>query len=462
MNKLKLFFVLFLLSCTVGPDYQKKDVYEDSQIAESLKLTGKDLKIDSSWYREFNDQNLNQLIAESLNSSPDVLGGLEKLRQARTMYKIDRTTYLPMFSIAAGYDYLKPSKNIGLAADTDYFKMGFDASWELDIWGKGRRLNEQRKAEFESSYFSLQNIKNVVTSEVASTYFALKTAEEQKRIALNNLKLQQDIFQTVKDKYLAGLADEAAYQQSGYVVETTKALIPALETEIKNYQNVLSVLSGNLPSSLKLDASKNPIKKAYQYDLRKLFDLPADIIRTRPDVKAAEKAMVAQNAAIGQAVASVYPNVSLSALLGLQSSTSSKLFNSSSKAHSFNPSSVLPVFEWERLQNQIDLEREKLAENYQNYRKTLLTAVQELSDAVTALEKEYEKNKATRNGVYKMRQALKAMREKYENGLIEFSDLLKTEQDLLSVETNLAQSNGAIYQNIIAFYKATGGGYNGI
>lgn len=464
MRKVFFIFLLLLPSCTIGPDYQEKNVFENTQIAQSLQLKSTGLKISDIWYLDFKDDNLNTLIAKALNSNTDVLSAIEKLRQARTLYKIAEVQYLPMLNASSGYDYTKASKNIGPSADTDYYSLGFDASWEVDIWGKGRRLNEQKKAEFDSAYYSLQNIKNVITAEVANTYFTLKTLEAQKNIALHNLKLQQDIFKTLQEKYNSGITDESAYRQSAYLVQKTKSLIPALETQIQAQKNALAVLTGNLPNTIDslLQTPKNPIDKAYHYHIKNLTDLPADIIRTRPDVKAAEKAMVSQNAVIGQAVAALYPSISLSTLFAFQATNMSDLIKSSSQAYAYNPSAVLPIFHWGALQNAVNLEKEKMAEVYQNYRKTLLTSVEELSNAIFALKNEYQTNRAARNGAYNMEKAYLAMKEKYDSGLIEYASLLETQQDLLQAQTALAKSNGAIYTKIIAFYKATGGGYNAI
>ncbi len=460
----KWLFVLscFLSACTVGPNYEKKDVFEDAQIAESLKLHGTKLQISQKWYQDFGDSNLDYFISEAINENTDVLSTIEKLRQARTIAKIAKVQYLPMLDLSSGYDYAKPSKNIGLTADTDYFSIGFDGNWEIDIWGKGRRLNEQKRAEFENMLYTLRNVKNVITAEVATTYFNIKTLEEKRRIALHNLSLQKDIFKSIDEKYQAGITDESTYHQASYLLEKTKALIPSLEARISSEKNALATLIGKLPNTIdeKIKTKTNPVKNASRYEIKNLLDLPADIIRTRPDVKAAEKMMVAQNAAIGQAIASVYPNVSLSGLFGFEAKNMSDLIKSSSKAYSYQPSLTAPIFHWGELQNNINLEREKMAETYQAYRKTLLSSVEELSNAITALQKEYQANRASRNAAYNMKKAFQAMKEKYENGLIEYSSLLQVQQDLLEAETTLADSNGAIISKIIAFYKATGGGYN--
>lgn len=451
--------LIFTAACTVGPDYESPQIYEDMQISQSLKLKGGGIKISQQWYEQFNDKNLNFLIESAVNHNSDLNAGIARLRQARITADINRAQYLPMLNADAKYDYGKASKNIGLAGDTNYFQLGLDASWELDIWGAGRRLNEQSLAKFSSAMYSLRNLRVTVIAETAKTYFALKTAQEQLRIAQNNLKLQQDIYRTVSDKYRSGLTDSAAFNQAAYITETTKAAIPALEYKIEAYKNALAVLTGMLPQQINT-GSCNPIKQAYKYNTDLLYNLPSDIIRSRPDVKAAERNLAAQNAAIGQAVAELYPNLSISGLFGVQSSAGSKLFNSDSKAYGYIPSAVMPLFNWNKLQNNIELQKQIRAETYETYRQTLLQAVEELGNAITATQKEFAANNAHRNAVYRMRQAFEATRSKYRNGLIEFSDLLKTEQDLLQAETDLAASNGAIYQNIIAFYKATGGGYN--
>jgi len=462
MRKTLLFLTLALISCTVGPDYKKTSVFEDTQIASTLNLKNGGLKIDKDWYIAFHDDTLNLLIDKALKKNTNVLSALDNLRIARTTAQIAKAEYLPLLNASTGYDYTKASKNIGLTADTDYFSLGFDASWEIDFWGKGRRLNEQRKAQFKSALYSLHNVQNLITAEVANTYFTLQTLKRQRQIASHNIALQNDIFKTIESKYQSGIADESAYRQSAYLLEKTKALIYSLEEQIKASENALAVLTGQLATTTEnmYQTKKNPVVRAYAYPLKNLTDLPIDIIRTRPDVRAAEQTLVAQNAAIGQAVADLYPNISISALFGWQANNISDLIKPSSKAYGYNPSAVLPLFHWGALENAAELEREKMGQAYQNYRQTILQSVEELANAITNLRKEYLSNCAKQNAFYNMQKAYIAMKEKYDNGIIEYASLLEIQQDLLEAETDVATSNGAIYQKIIAFYKATGGGYN--
>lgn len=463
LKKLILTELILLAACTVGPDYQKPNTYEDTQIAHTLKINGQPEKIAQNWYAEFEDPRLNHLIERALQNSPTLISGIQKLRQARSTVKINRTQFLPIFTAEGQYNFNRPSDHIGLAADTNYFQLGFDASWEIDVWGAGRRLNEQSMAQYQEAAYNLRQIQVALTAEIANNYFMLKTAQEKLRIAQNNLALQRDIYQTVKQKFDAGLTSSADYNQARYVVETTKAAIPNLEYQIEAYKNALAVLSGVLPNQLStevMDRKNNPVNKAYKFDMKKLENLPADIIRSRPDVQAAERALAAQNAAIGQAVAQLYPSVSISGLWGFQSSAGSKMFHSDSQAYGYTPKINLPIFNWGRLRENIELQKEIKEEVFEDYRQRVLEAVQELSNAMTAVRQEYASNQSQRQAVHSMEQVIESLRLQYENGLIEFSDLLQTEQNLLEAQTNLAQSNGNIYQNIIAFYKATGGGFN--
>lgn len=458
----KLFLIsFFLCSCTVGPDFKRQNIYEDQKIASNLELTGKENTIRPNWYEMFQDKTLDNLISKALSNSPTILSGIEKLKQARLMMKINQASYMPMFNFESGYDYENVSKNIGLAADTDYFKAGFDASWEIDIWGKGRRLNEQNVAEFKGAYNQLQNMKASLTAEVANMYFLMRTAEEKKRIAQNNLALQGDIFKNIKDKYQAGLTDETAYRQSLYLLEKTKSSIPVLDSQIKAYSHALDVLTGTLPANKNDMPTKSRLfQKVFAYDTKQLFDLPLSIIRTRPDVQAAEQKLVAQNAAVGQAVAELYPDVSVSVLIGWAAKNGTDLFNGKSKTSGVSPSLIAPIFHFGQLQNQIKLEESKYREAYENCLETLLNAISELSNAMIKVQNSYKSARHQQSAVDHMRNALKSMRQKYENGLIEYSDLLASQQDLLGAETDLAQNFGNIYTALIAFYKATGGGYN--
>lgn len=464
MNKyLVLFSFMLLASCRVGPDYKRPEFFSDADLGTSLNLNAiSSQQIAADWYRQFNDETLNGLIANALETSPDVSIAIQKLRQARESLKIKSVQYFPTLDADGSYHYAKTSKNIGLAISTDYYQTGLDASWELDIWGAGARQTEEYEALYRAAGANLDNVRLSLVSEVANNYINLRTAQKQLEIANHNLKLQNDIYEIVKEKYDVGLADDIALNQAKYVLETTRTLIPALEYNIEAYKNALAIVSGLLPGQLdsRLDVTgENIAGRQFDFDLNKLYELPLDSIRNRPDVQIAENNLIAKNAAVGQAVAALYPNVSLGGFWGYQAKNAGNLFAPDSNMYTFTPGLTLPVFHWGELTNNVKLQKDIKTEYVYLYKNSVLNAAGEIKNAMVSVTKEYDKNRAYRNSVGSMQEVTGLMVVKYKEGLVEFSDLLTSEQNLLQAQTDMIGSNGAIYQNIIAFYKASGGGY---
>ncbi len=457
-----LFAFTFLASCTVGPDYKQPRLYENEQIAASLELSGGVRPVNKDWYRRFHDPLLDRLVAQSLKSSPDVKVGIQKLRQARDSLKIAAVGNLPMINADGSYHYNKPSKNIGYTIDTDYYQTGLDASWELDIWGSGRRQTESAAALFQAAAAGLDNVYLSITAEVAADYIGLRTSQAALDIAESNLKLQSDIFDLIKVKYDNGLVDTIAYNQAKYAVETTKALIPDLQSSIEAYKNALAILTGKLPGALNAELDgidKNLVKRRFNYDLNQLYELPVNVVRCRPDVKVAEMQLISQNAQIGKALAELFPNISLSGFLGFQSTKFSNLVGHDSYMYTYTPTITLPILHWGQLLNNVELQKNITKEYYYTYQKAVLNAASEIKNAMVSLSKEYDKNQASRGSVIAQKQIMTLTWDKYQQGLVDFSDVLTAERDLLASQNALIASNGQIYQDIIAFYKSVGGGY---
>ena len=460
MRKLAVLLSFTAAACTVGEDFSRPALYNDSVIKQELALKN-GTQPSKSWYALFGDEQLNILIEQGLKNSTDIEQAIAILRQARAELKISQAGFLPQINARGGYNYQKNSKNIGPTADTHYYNAGFDASWELDIWGKGRRQDEAAAAMLKAEEYSLNQVKNVVAAEIASDYVNLKLAVEKLRIAKQNLALQRDIFGVVKSKYQSGLTDDIAYNQAEYLLNSTETQIPQLQSQVEQYKNALAVLSGVLPSQLPLDSEKrSPIfSNAYQYNIKAMYNLPASVIRQRPDVAAAEQNLAAQNALIGAAVADLYPNVSISALWGYAASSGNSLFNSKSQGYSYEPLLSLPLLDWNRLQNQLNKQKYQKQEAFAVYKKTVLTAVGELKNAMANVQNELKRNRLQNRALANMNKVVAASSEKYRSGLIEFSDFLTMEQNRLQAQNSSLESKAGIFQNLIAYYKASGGGY---
>ena len=338
---------------------------------------------------------------------------------------------------------------------------GFDAVWEIDLWGKGRRQDEAASAQLKSEEYSLANVKSVVTAELALNYISLKLAVEKQKLAEQNARLQKNIYNMVKAKYESGLADDIAYNQAAYLLSSTEAQIPFYQGEIEQYKNALAVLSGVLPSQLPLDIDKrSPIfTNNYIYKTEALYNLPSYIIRLRPDVAAAEQNLVAENALIGAATADLYPDVKISALWGYAATGGHQLFNSKSQSYGYKPQAVLPLLDWNRLQNQVEKQKQVKNEALAQYKKTVLSALAELKNAMVWVESELKSNQSQKRALANTIKVVHSTEERYRNGLISFSEVLTAEQNKLSAQNNTLSSQAKIFQNLVAYYKACGGGY---
>lgn len=456
------FVALFLLaSCTLGEDYKQSDFWSNDEIAQSLRVKNNNSLPSVFWYQIFGDENLNLMVEQALQTAPDIKIVSAKLKQARYAFDIKESDYLPMFDIASGYNYAYAPNYAEFGNKDSYFKLGFDASWELDIWGKGRRTKESYLAMYYEAIYNLDNAKLSLTAEVAVDYVGLRMGQELLKNARENLQLQKEIKNLVKNKYDAGIADNIALNQAEYAVNTTQSLVPQFENQINSYKNALFILMGRLPSDIKFfDVAKNNLMKNNpKFDLRVLREIPIANLRCRPDVMAAESMLIAKNAEAGAALASMFPDVSIGATLGRQGHFLKDLRHAYNAAYGYAPQIDLPFFHWGQLYNELKMAKAAKEEYLYNYQKVLLTALQEVGDAINAVEKEYEKNNSLKKAVDNMQKVMGSMKEKYAQGLINFSDLLDTEQSLLQVQGKLIESRGAIYEKVIAFYKAIGGGY---
>ncbi len=458
-----IFSAILMSSCTLGPDYHRPQVYKDESFAKSLNLQTQapKMEIKKDWYKQFQDDSLNKLIEISLHSSPNVNVAVQRLHEARASLNIAQVKMLPKVNANGSYNYVKDSQSYGIPLSTDYYQTGLDASWEIDIWGSGRRLSESQEALYKGAAANLDNVLLSLTAEVANNYISMRSLQDQLAFMQDNLNLQQDIYEMVEAKHKAGLADDIALNQARYALEDVNSQIPVLKTGIENYKNALSVLSGKLPGELEtwLQPQKSLIRKKINYPLAQIYNLPVSVVRNRPDVRAVEQNLIAQNALVGQAMAQLFPSVSLSGFFGFQFSKIHGLVDSSNRTYSYSPAISLPLLNWGELSNNVELQKYKTLENFYLYQSSLLNAAADIKNAFTNIEEEYKHNDSLRRQVISQKEVAALTLEKYRQGLVAFDDVLTSRQNLISSQRALIASNGDIYAGITAFYKAIGGGY---
>ncbi len=458
-----VFLVIFLASCHVGSDEVILPKLEDTEIQKNLLLKQSDTKIMPDWYTVFQDNDLNTLLQHGLKDNLSIKQANERLLQSRYNLNINSVTFLPMFDLSGQYNYNKSNNASNIYENTNVFKLGFDASWEIDIWGREKYVRNQYRALMDEAVYSLSDLKNSFTAEIIKDYILLREAQQKLFIAQKNIQLQQKIFQTIKDKNLAGIADDLSLNQAEYTIETTKTSVPIILTQIEKYKNAIATLLGTTPSSLPINLDnprKNITSSTFKYSVKSLHNLPLSVIQSRPDVKIAEAMVLSQNASLNQAITNLYPSLSLSAAFGYLAPKGQGLFDTKNQLYGYTPGIMTPIWHWEQLTNNVEMQKHLKDEYILNYNEALLTALTDVKNTIFFVEQAYKKNYYQKNSFVKMQNIMKLTYEKYKNGLVDFTDVSQAEQNLLASQNQLIESNSEILQNIVAFYKATGGGYN--
>jgi len=447
--------VMCVSSCTLGPDYHTPEFYSDTVIANELELKQAG-NLPDNWYKKLGDPYLQNLIATGLQHNTDIAISAARLKQARLKTEIDNADYLPQITAEGGYTYEKNSKNIEYSQDYHYYNAGFDASWELDIWGKGRRQNEADTANVIAQTYALSNMKTVVAAEIAADYINLQQNKELLRAALENADLQKQIADIVQKEYENGLGDKTAYNQAQYLLQTTLAQIPQYKDNIEKYRNALSTLTGILPSEISVPEQTILLSNNVINISENMRKLPITVVRLRPDVAAAEQNLKAQNALIGKAIAEIYPNINIGAVFGYSAKNASNLFSSASEGYNYSPAINMPLLDWNKLQNNVKKQEQEKNIALENYKQAVLNALSELKNAFSnheALLKAYaSKQKALTN----MEEVNRLMLKRYRSGLIKFSDVLSSQQNLIEAQNEVTNAKAQIAQSIITYYKVSG------
>ncbi len=449
---------LILGGCLVGPDYKRPIFFSDKRIEHALDL--KPTAVMPLHTIDFNDATLRQLISMAHRNAPTIRLALIRLRQARQNTRITAAALGPTFDLTGMRQLEKQSPNMDALVNEDYYQLGLDVAWELDIWGGTRRRLEAAQASEVGAIESLKNVYVSLSAEVALTYIDLRTQEELLKRARENLNIQQGVYQLTADLLSTGLSNAIDSNQAKYLVDSTKASIPQYEYKIAAAQNTLAYLLGVLPGELNellKTAPTNLVAQPMLYPVDNLRQLPTNVLRNRPDVRVAEQNLIAQNAAVGAAIADLYPSVSLSAFFGFESLHSDNLLNHRSYGYFVSPKIGQPLFHFGALKNNVELQKGIKEEYIVLYEQQLLQAAKEVQTALVSIEQEKKSNKSYRNSYRRITEAASLTRDKYKNGLVSYESVLNSEQRRIQAQTALIQSNSALYQNIVQFYKSIGG-----
>ena len=453
-NKLHLLVILlvpFLFGgcLSVGPDYKAP---------EQPQLSGEPVELPAEWWAALDDPELTALVGEALQNNYDLKAAVAAVRSARAQLGIAQAAYGPQLDASGGYTRSKAGDEVAnKAGERDLYRGGFDASWEIDLFGGTRRSVEASMAALKAQEAGQADVQVSLAAETAQSYVQLRAGQQLLRVARSNLQIQQETYDMLKSRFESGLIDELAMQQARYNLESTRAAIPSLETGVEQSLNALAVLTGVLPGSLheRLGEEKEiPVVSA-----QAVTGIPADLLRRRPDVRKAERQLAAQTARIGVAKSDLYPKLALNGSIGLESLHASGFGDAGGDFYSVGPGVRWAIFHMGSIRNNIKVQEAAQEQVLAAYEKTVLTAVKETRDALRAFENEQQRMQSLEGAVDAAQTAALLADDQYKNGLIDFSKMLDSQRAQLIFEAQLVQSRSAITQNLIQLYKALGGGW---
>jgi NodT family efflux transporter outer membrane factor (OMF) lipoprotein len=343
------------------------------------------------------------------------------------------------------------------SATTELYQAGFDASWEIDVFGGKRRQVEAATAEVEAANESRRDLTVTLLAEVARNYFELRGIQERLEIARTNLADQNEVLELTRSRAKSGLTSEADVTRAAAETATTASTIPPLEAGARQLIHALSTLLAQEPNALSDELEK--IQPLPPTPPEVPVGLPSELIERRPDIREAERQIVAANARIGSAKADLFPKFALIASAGLDSSSPGNLLDWESRYFLISPTVTWRIFDAGRVISNIQLQKANKQESALQYRATILKALQEVEDALVNYATEQKRRNDLADATSQNKLSLELSRARYDHGLVSFLEVLDAERSFLSSQDSLAQSDLAVTTDLVALYKALGGGW---
>ena len=455
-----ILIALFSGCAAVGPDYQPpaatapttwhNDATSGSPASEEL----------AQWWTTLNDPQLNTLIQLAMTGNTDLRQARARVREARARRGISRADRFPSLDASGSASSSKSSKETGSGTSRELYSAGFDASWELDLFGGKRRAEEAAQADLDASNEDFHDVQVTLLAEVARNYLEVRSYQARLAIATKNIVSREETTALIQQRFETGITSQLTVEQAVTSLEQARSQLPALESGLDQAANRLAVLLGRPPGDLAAElAEPTPIPTAPE---RLAIGIPADVLRQRPDVRRAERQLAAQTARIGVATAALYPNFSLTGSIGLEAYTPSRLFNSDAASSSARAGLSWPVFHFGAIRQNIEVRNAIQEQALINYEGVILAALEEVENSLGAYDRELRRNKSLALAATSAANSLDIARRQYDAGLVNFLTVLDSQRSQLSLQDQLATSRSAIITNLIALYKALGGGWTSL
>lgn len=457
---------LALAACKVGPDYSTPpqtapDAWAEA-MQEGLRAEGADL---ARWWTALGDETLNSLIERSVKTNFDLREAAARVREARALRGVAESGYYPTVDATASYTRERFSENsLNNAFGTrtgegmDLFAMGFDAAWEIDIFGRVAREVEASDAVLASATEDWRDVLVSLLAEVAREYTETRSFQDRLRIAEANVVAQEETLKLVTSRYDAGITSELDVAQAKANLEQTRSQIPLLTAQLRQSMHRLEVLMAQRPGTLyaELESGAGAIPAPPDSIA---IGLPSELLRRRPDIRRAERDVAAETARIGVVTADLFPRVMLTGNAGLESSQIGTLMSGDSFAWAIGPGIRWNIFSGGRIQDNIKAQTARQEQALARYEKTVLTAFHDVEDSLVGYSRERVRLRTLTEAVTAQSRAVDLAEELYTRGLTDFQNVLDAQRQLYSLQDLQAESQRDVTANLIALYKALGGGW---
>jgi NodT family efflux transporter outer membrane factor (OMF) lipoprotein len=453
---------------SVGPDYEKPEYAVPDlwqvQLVDGLAAGEAPL---ATWWQALNDPILDGLMARAAAGNLDLKEAFGRIKEARAVRGIASGERWPDVNGNGSYTRQRQSRDFGaLNPGTDSIQpsqadpvrnIGVDGSWEIDFWGRITRSIASADADLQGSIEDYRDVLVILYSEIAANYVELRTLQERIQVAESNVKTQQSSLEITQARFKAEISPELDVRQAELNLARTESIIPVLRQEAAQAVHRLGVLIGEFPGELYTELT--PQQPIPQPPPEILVGVPADVMRQRPDIRAAERRLAAQTERIGIATADLYPTFSLLGDFGYLG-VRGDLFDSDRQVYSIGPSLRWNLFDGGRIRNRINVEDARTEQALARYERTVLEALEDVENAAVAYTQEIQRRESLRRSVEAAQQSVELVNVLYKSGLTDFQNVLDMERSLAEQEDLYVASVGLVTQNIIQIYRALGGGWD--
>jgi NodT family efflux transporter outer membrane factor (OMF) lipoprotein len=462
---------LSLSGCKVGPNYAgPPEMASPPDFAavppgavpdvKSVPAQG-DVEL-AAWWKQFGDTQLDSLVEKALVGNLDLQLAQARVKEARAARGIVVADWFPAVGAGGTYSRSRSSDNIGFigpnpSGGTDLYTAGFDASWEIDFWGKTARGVEAADAIIGQTIESRRDVMISLLAEVVSNYVTLRGQQERLAVTERAVKAQEDSLKLTESRFRAGLVGELDVSQAKAQLENRVAQLFPINTEIQRAINRIGVLLGKPPRAFAEELSpraKLPVAPAVVN-----VGIPSELLKRRPDIRAAERALASQTARIGVATADLYPSFSITAALGLQSNQFGSWFNAGSRYWNVVPGVSWPILDWGRIRSNIQVADARAEQSMIIYEQTVLTSFEDVESSLLQMVSEQQRYGALTRAVDSSARAVQLAEDLYQTGNVDFRTVLDNQLILYNAEDQAVISQTLTLTSMINLYKSLGGGW---